>query len=79
MVRGQFNIVRSNVTRVDEVGRIADHRTVDPEALVMPSSSGALRLVEAAGEPLQPNVTRAGHLLAGYRLTVFLLHDGCDG
>lgn len=65
MVRGKFNVVRSNMTRVDKVGRIADHRTVDSQVLVMPSSPGALWLVEAAGEPLQPNVARAGHLLAG--------------
>lgn len=63
---------------VDKVGRIADHRTIDTETLVMSSSPGALRLVEAAGEPLQPNVARAGHLLAGKRLAVFLLHDGGD-
>lgn len=63
---------------VDKVSRIADHRAIDTEALVMSSSPRALRLMEAAGEPLQPNVARAGHLLAGKRLAVLLLHDGGD-
>ena len=65
------------LTGVYKVGRVADHRSIYSQALVVPPAARALRLVEAAGEPLQPDVTRAGHLLAGgNRLTVLLLHGG---
>lgn len=63
------------MTGMNKVCRIAYHRTIDPQPLMVPSTPGTLRLMEAAGKPLQPNVTRTGHLLAaGNRLAVFLLH-----
>lgn len=64
------------MARVDEVGGIADHGPVDAQALVWAAGGGAL-LLEAAGEPLQPDLAGAGHLplgsLAGRRFSLLVV------
>lgn len=51
-------------TCVDEVCGIADHRSIDSQALVMSSSGRARLLLNAAGEQLNHDVPSAGHLFA---------------
>lgn len=72
MVRGQFDVVGSDVARVHKVGGIADHGPVYPQPLVVAPSPGTLRLMETAREPLQPDIASAGHLAAFQ----FSLHPG---
>lgn len=72
MVRCQFDVVGSDVTCVHKVGGVADHGPVYPQPLVVAPSPRALRLVETAREPLQPDIARAGHLAA----LQFSLHPG---
>lgn len=72
MVRGQLDVVGSYVACVHKVGGIPNHGPVYPEPLVVAPSPGTLRLVEAAREPLQPDIARTGHLTA----LQFSLHPG---
>lgn len=58
---------------MDKIRRIADHRSIDAlqsPLLVVSPSLGALRLMEAAREPLQPDVTGAGHFLVAAVMVV---------
>lgn len=52
MVRGKFDVIGADMARVHEIGGISDHGPVYSQSLVMSPPPGALRLVEAAGEPL---------------------------
>lgn len=72
MVRGELDVVGSDVACVHKVRRVPDHGPVYPQPLVMPPAPRTLRLLEAAREPLQPDIARAGHLAA----LQFVLHPG---
>lgn len=52
----------SPVTCMNKIGRITDHRSIYPQSLAMlPPAAGALWLMETTCEPLNPNITGAGH------------------
>lgn len=70
MVRGELDVVGTDVTCVHKVGGISDHRTIYPQSLMVSPPPRALGLVEATGEPLQPDIASTGHLTAFQ----FLLH-----
>lgn len=72
VVRGQLDVVGSDVACVHKVGGIPNHGPVYPEPLMVAPSPGTLRLMKAAREPLQPDIARAGHLTA----LQFALHPG---
>ncbi|CAA9994134.1 unnamed protein product [Nesidiocoris tenuis] len=54
-------VVRPDMGRVFEIGRVADHCTVYPSPTRLPPSLH-LGLVVETGEELSPNVASAGHL-----------------
>lgn len=72
MVRGQLDVVGSDVACVHKVGGIPNHGPVYPEPLVVAPSPRTLWLMKAAREPLQPDIARTGHLTA----LQFSLHPG---
>jgi hypothetical protein len=47
---------------VNEIRRIADHGTIDSQAL-MASTGGARLLLDAAGKQLNHDISRTGHFL----------------
>ena len=62
MIWRHFNIIRSNVAGMNKIRWISNHRTINSQSLMMwPSSGRTLRLMKATSEPLNPNVSRAGH------------------
>jgi hypothetical protein len=55
----------SNLTCVNEIRWISDHCAIDSQALMMPTSSRASLLLEAAGKPLKPNISSGRHFFVG--------------